>query len=46
MNKKLSKEEINDIKELYINIKRFQERDIEEKRVVLTKLPKDKVIWY
>jgi len=46
MDRKLSQEEINDIKELYINIKRFQERDIEEKRVVLTKLPKDKVIWY
>ena len=46
MNKKLTQEEINDIKELYLSIKYLQERDIEEKKVVLTKLPKDKVRWH
>lgn len=46
MNRELTQEEINDIKKLYLSIKYLQERDIEEKRVVLTKLPKDKVRWY
>ena len=46
MDRKLTEEEINDIKKLYLSIKYLQERDIEEKRVVLTKLPKDKVRWY
>lgn len=46
MDKKLNQEELNDIKELYLSIKYLQERDIEEKKVVLTKLPKDKVRWY
>jgi len=46
MNRKLTMEEIDDIRELYLNIKHLQERDIDEKRVVLTKLPKDKITWY
>lgn len=31
---------------LYKNIRYLQERDIDEKRVVLQKLPKDKITWY
>lgn len=46
MNRNLTKEELNDIKELYKSIRYLQEKDINEKRVVLTKLPKDKVVWY
>lgn len=46
MSRKLTQEEIDDIKELYKSIKHLQERDIDEKRVVLTRLPKDKVVWY
>ena len=46
MSRKLTQEEIDDIKELYKSIKHLQERDIDEKRVVLTRLPKDKVIWH
>ena len=46
MNRKLTSEEIDDIKELYKSIRYLQERDIDEKRIVLTKLPKDKVVWY
>ena len=46
MNKKLTQEELNDIKELYKNIRYYQEKDIDEKRVILKKLPKDKITWY
>ena len=46
MSRKLTQEELNDIKDLYKSIRYLQERDIEEKRVVLTKLPKDKITWY
>ena len=46
MSRKLTQEEINDIKELYKNIMYLQEKDINERRVILTKLPKDKIRWY
>ena len=46
MRRKLTEEEINDIRKLYKSIRYLQEKDIDEKRIVLTKLPKDKVIWY
>lgn len=46
MNRKLTEKEIDDIRKLYKSIRYLQERDIEEKKVVLTKLPKGKVIWY
>lgn len=46
MNRELTQEELEDIKKLYKSIKHLQEKDVEEKRVVLTKLPKDKVRWY
>ena len=46
MNKRLTKEELNDIKELYKSIIYLQEKDINEKRVILQKLPKDKITWY
>ena len=46
MNKRLTQEELNDIKELYMSIRHLQEKDINEKRVVLQKLPKDKITWY
>lgn len=46
MNRKLTMEELNDIRELYKSIRYLQEKDIDEKRVVLTKLPKDKITWY
>lgn len=46
MSRKLTKEEINDIKKLYKDILYLQEKDIKEKKVVLTKLPKDKIRWY
>lgn len=46
MDKKLSQEEIDDIKELYKDINHIQTKDIDEKRIVLSKLPKDKTIWY
>jgi len=46
MSRKLTEEEIDDIRNLYKSIKYLQERDIDEKRVVLTKLPKDKITWY
>ena len=46
MNRKLTQEELNDIKELYMSIRHLQEKDINEKRVVLQKLPKDKITWY
>ena len=45
MIRKLTEEEIDDIKELYKNIMYLQEKDIDEKRIVLTKLPKDKIRW-
>ena len=46
MKRQLNQEEINDIKRLYQDIKYLQEKDIDQKRIVLTKLPKDKVRWY
>ena len=46
MNKKLSLEELNDVRDLYKSIRYLQEKDIDEDRVVLQKLPKDKVTWY
>lgn len=46
MNRELTKEEIEDIKKFYTSIRYLQERDIEEEKVVLTKLPKDKITWY
>ena len=46
MNRKLTIEEINDIKNLYTSIRYLQERDIDEERVVLQKLQKDKITWY
>lgn len=46
MDKKLTQEELDDIKEFYKNIKYLQEKDIIEKRVVINKLPKDRVTWY
>ena len=45
MNRRLTQEELDDIKELYKSIRHLQERDIDEKRVVLRKLPKDKITW-
>lgn len=46
MDRELTKEEIEDIKKFYASIRYLQERDIEEEKVVLTKLPKDKITWY
>lgn len=46
MNRKLSLEELNDARDLYKSIRYLQEKDIDEDRVVLQKLPKDKVTWY
>lgn len=46
MDRELTKEEIEDIKKFYTSIRYLQERDIEEEKVVLTKLPKDKITWY
>lgn len=46
MIRKLTQEEINDVKELYKDINHLQEKDIAEKRIVLSKLPKDKTTWY
>jgi len=46
MNRKLTQEELKDIKKLYMSIKHLQEKDIDEQKVVLTKLPKDKIRWY
>ena len=46
MDRELTKEEIKDIKKFYLSIRYLQERDIEEEKVVLTKLPKDKITWY
>lgn len=46
MSRKLTQEELDDIKELYKSIKYLQEKDIDEKRMVLSKLPKDKIIWH
>ena len=46
MNRKLTNDEINDIKDLYTSIRYLQERDIDEEKVVLQRLPKDRVIWY
>ena len=46
MSKKLTKEELNDVKKLYKSVMYLQEKDINEKKVVLTRLSKDKVIWY
>ena len=45
MSRKLKQEEIDDIKELYKNVMYLQEKDIDKKRIVLTKLPKDKIRW-
>ena len=45
MSRKLTQKEIDDTKALYKNIMYLQEKDIDEKRVVLTKLPKDKIRW-
>lgn len=46
MSKKLTIEELEDIKRLYKSIRYFQEKDIDENRVILQKLPKDKITWY
>lgn len=46
MSRKLTQEEINDIKELYKDINHLQEKDIDEKRIILSKLAKDKITWY
>lgn len=46
MNRKLTIEEIDDIKNLYTSVRYLQERDIDEERIVLERLPKDKVTWY
>lgn len=46
MDRELTKEEIEDIKKFYTSIRYLQERDIEKEKVVLTKLPKDKITWY
>jgi len=46
MRRKLTQEEIDDIKELYKNINYLQEKDIDEKKIVLSKLPKDRITWY
>ena len=46
MSRKLTQEEIDDIKELYKDINYLQKKDINEKRIVLSKLPKDKTTWY
>lgn len=46
MSKKLNEEETKDIKNLYKSIMYLQEKDVDEKRIVLSKLPKDKVVWY
>lgn len=46
MNRELSSEELDDIKRFYKNIRYLQEKDILEERVILQKLPKDKITWY
>lgn len=46
LDKKLTNEEINDIRELYKSIRHLQEDDINKGRIVLSKLPKDKTTWY
>ncbi len=46
MNRKLTSEELDDIKKFYKNIRYLQEKDIDEDRVILQKLPKDKITWY
>lgn len=46
ISRKLNEEEIKDIKNLYKSIMYLQEKDVDEKRIVLSKLPKDKVVWY
>ena len=46
MSRKLTQEEIDDTKALYKNIMYLQEKDIDKKRIVLTKLPKHKIRWY
>ena len=46
MDRKLTIEELEDIKNLYKSISYLQEKDIDENRVVLSKLLKDRVIWY
>ena len=46
MDRELTKKEIEDIKKFYTSIRYLQERDIEEEKVVLKKLPKDKITWY
>ena len=46
MDRELTSEEIDDIRELYVGIRYLQERDIDEDRVVLERLPKDKITWY
>ena len=37
---------VNDIKKFYKSIRYLQEKDISEERVILQKLPKDKITWY
>lgn len=46
MNRKLSKSELEDIRNLYRNIRYLQEIDIIGDRIVLGKMPKDKITWY
>lgn len=46
MNRELTCEELNDIKKFYNSIRYLQEKDISEERVILQKLPKDKITWY
>lgn len=46
MNRKLTKSELEDIRNLYRNIRYLQEIDIVGNKIVLNKLPKDKITWY
>ena len=46
LDKKLTPEEIKATRELYNNIRYLQEDDITKGRLVLERLPKDKIIWY
>ena len=46
MDRELTKEEIEDIKRLYLGLQKHQIEDINKKRVVLSKLPKDKITWH
>ena len=46
MDRKLTLEEIEDIKRLYLELQMHQIEDINKNRVVLSKLPKDKITWH